>query len=129
MCAIAGVIDFEGINKKHKNWCEEAKKQLKNRGPDQDGVYVSRFSALVHTRLAVIDIEKGKQPMSLERGREKYTLVYNGELYNTEDIRKELELEGYAFEGHSDTEVVLKSYVCWKEKCVEKFNGIFAFAV
>ena len=129
MCAIAGVIDFNGINEKQRSWCVEAKKQLKNRGPDQDGIFYSDFSALVHTRLAVIDIEKGRQPMIFQQGREKYVLVYNGELYNTEEIRKELSLKGYTFEGHSDTEVVLKSYVCWKEKCVDKFNGIFAFAV
>ena len=129
MCAIAGVIDFNGINEKQKNWCVEAQKLLQNRGPDQDGIFQSDFSALVHTRLAVIDIEKGRQPMIFQRGREKFVLVYNGELYNTEDIRKELALEGYTFEGHSDTEVVLKSYVCWGEKCVDKFNGIFAFAV
>lgn len=129
MCAIAGAIDFNGINDKQRNWCIEAKKQLKNRGPDQDNIYITDFAALVHTRLAVIDIENGKQPMSFEQGREKYTIVYNGELYNTEDIRKELILEGYDFVGHSDTEVVLKSYICWKDKCVDKFNGIFAFAI
>ena len=86
MCAIAGAIDFNGINDKQRNWCIEAKKQLKNRGPDQDNIYITDFAALVHTRLAVIDIENGKQPMSFEQGREKYTIVYNGELYNTEDI-------------------------------------------
>ena len=67
--------------------------------------------------------------MIFERGREKFIIVYNGELYNTEDIRKELIAEGYSFVGHSDTEVVLKSYACWGEKCVDKFNGIFAFAI
>ena len=129
MCAIAGVIDFNGINDKHRAWAAEVRKQLKNRGPDQDNIYISDNCALIHTRLAVIDIANGKQPMTLVRGDQTFSLVYNGELYNTREIRKELTDKGYTFVGHSDTEVLLKSYICWGEKCVEKFNGIFAFAV
>ena len=129
MCAIAGVIDFNGISEKQRRWCVEAKKQLKRRGPDQDDIYYGDIAALVHTRLAVIDIENGRQPMIYMRGKEKYVIVYNGELYNTDEIRHELKLEGFDFVGHSDTEVVLKAYVCWKDKCVDKFNGIFAFTV
>lgn len=129
MCAIAGVIDFNGINDKHRAWAAEVRKQLKNRGPDQDNIYISDNCALIHTRLAVIDIENGKQPMTLVRGDQTFSLVYNGELYNTQEIRKDLIDKGYTFVGHSDTEVLLKSYICWGEKCVEKFNGIFAFAV
>lgn len=127
MCAIAGVIDFNGINDKHRAWAAEVRKQLKNRGPDQDNIYISDNCALIHTRLAVIDIENGKQPMTLVRGDQTFSLVYNGELYNTQEIRKDLIDKGYTFVGHSDTEVLLKSYICWGEKCVEKFNGIFAF--
>ena len=59
----------------------------------------------------------------------QYTLSYNGELYNTEDLRKELLKRGYSFSGHSDTEVLLTSYIEWKEKCIDHFNGIFAFAI
>ena len=63
------------------------------------------------------------------RGNEHYVLVYNGELYNTNEVRNELKSKGYSFESHSDTEVVIKAYAEFKEKCAEKFNGIFAFAV
>ena len=129
MCAIAGVVDFDGINNKHMEWAAETQKQLKNRGPDQEGIYVGNNCALIHTRLAVIDIENGKQPMTFVRGNQSFTIVYNGELYNTDEVRRELIELGYEFTGHSDTEAVLKAYVCWGDRCVEKFNGIFAFAV
>ena len=67
--------------------------------------------------------------MTVRYGEKEFTIVYNGELYNTDEIREELKLHGYSFLGHSDTEVILKSYVEWKDICVEKFNGIFAFAI
>ena len=67
--------------------------------------------------------------MTINHGQESYTLVYNGELYNTEDLRRELLAQGYTFQGHSDTEVLLTAYIHWGESCVEKLNGIFAFAV
>lgn len=84
---------------------------------------------MLHTRLAIIDPAGGNQPMAFCWAGEKYILVYNGELYNTEEIRKELISQGHQFEGHSDTEVVLHSYAHWGSGCVEHFNGIFAFAV
>ncbi len=104
-------------------------KVLSPRGPDQNGIYIKENVALIHSRLCVIDIENGIQPMTAKYGDYKYTLVYNGELYNTDEIRDELKGLGHHFIGHSDTEVVLKSYIQWKDGCVEKFNGIFAFAI
>lgn len=129
MCGIAGWISGE------YNLCEKAgilekmSETLRMRGPDENGIYIERNSALIHRRLAVVDIEHGKQPMIYIDRNEKYVLVYNGEIYNTHEVKSELLLEGFEFEGHSDTEVVLKAYVKWKEKCAEKLNGIFAFAV
>jgi asparagine synthase (glutamine-hydrolysing) len=104
---------------------------LSKRGPDENGLYISldKSAALVHRRLTVIDPDNGKQPMTFENNHAHYTLVYNGELYNTEDIRADLQKLGHEFTGHSDTEVLLHSYVEWGEKCAEHFNGIFAFAV
>ena len=84
---------------------------------------------LGHRRLTVVDPIGGKQPMVKTFQSNQYTLSYNGELYNTEDLRKELLKRGYSFSGHSDTEVLLTSYIEWKEKCVDYFNGIFAFAI
>jgi asparagine synthase (glutamine-hydrolysing) len=77
----------------------------------------------------VIDLENGCQPMRFTQGDETFILVYNGELYNTEEIRTDLASEGYTFVGHSDTEVLLKAYMAWGEDCVNRFNGIFAFAI
>ena len=84
---------------------------------------------MAHTRLAVIDVEKGRQPMEVTAGGETYTIVYNGELYNTAELRTQLEQEGTVFQTHCDTEVLLQSYVHWGPRCVEQCNGIFAFAV
>ncbi len=125
MCGIAGRIgSYNG---------EENLKGIlalqSRRGPDQDGIYQDREAALLHNRLAVIDIENGKQPMAFSQGNRHFVLVYNGELYNTEEIRGELKNKGYHFRGHSDTEVLLKAYVEWGKDCLQKFNGIFAFAV
>lgn len=129
MCGIAGEVSFENAVVKNKDSFLRMQKVLAPRGPDQNGIFINDKAALIHSRLCVIDIENGRQPMSVKYGEKEYTLVYNGELYNTEEIRNELLEHGYKFNSHSDTEVVLKSYVEWKENCVNKFNGIFAFAV
>lgn len=128
MCGIAGAVSYK--NKKYDDEIfQKMLNALKKRGPDQDGIYKTDNAVLIHTRLSVVDIENGTQPMSFDTERGKYTLVYNGELYNTEEIRKLLLEKGYAFKGHSDTEVLLYSFVEWGAKCVEMLNGIFAFAV
>ena len=82
-----------------------------------------------HKRLIVIDPEGGKQPMSFKYNGNTYTIVYNGQIYNAPELRKELQEEGFTFESHSDTEVLLKAYVLYKEEVVNKLNGIFAFAI
>ena len=129
MCGIAGVVELgSGIDTRSDTYVR-MKNVLSRRGPDQSGIYYGSNAALIHTRLCVVDIENGRQPMSYQTCERDYTLVYNGELYNTQEIRDELRREGYEFKGHSDTEVVLKAYAHWGEKCVEQFNGIFAFAV
>ncbi len=104
---------------------------LRRRGPDQEGIYLTEHAGLLHTRLAVIDPENGRQPMQRQRDAAPgtYTLVYNGELYNTAELRAELTAEGADFATHSDTEVVLQAYMHWGRDCVKRFNGIFAFAV
>jgi asparagine synthase (glutamine-hydrolysing) len=102
---------------------------LAKRGPDDTNAWVGQHAAFGHKRLVVVDPAGGKQPMTRQKNGYSYTVVYNGELYNTEDIRKELLKKGYTFQGHSDTEVLLNAYIEWKERCVELFNGIFAFAI
>lgn len=97
---------------------------LSKRGPDDTNTWKSEHVLFGHKRLAVVDVEGGKQPMTYTHQHHDYTVVYNGELYNTEDIRKELFKRGHRFLGHSDTEVLLHAYTEWKEECVTHFNGI-----
>lgn len=125
MCSIAGKINLQQDLRGENGTFLRIQNTLLKRGPDDKGIITEEHASLIHTRLAVIDIENGKQPMEIEH----YIIVYNGELYNTDELRSELKSYGVKFTGHSDTEVLLKSYIMWKEKCVEKFNGIFAFAI
>lgn len=125
MCAIAGIFDLPW----NMEIVESMLKTMKRRGPDECGTFESRSCCLLHSRLSVIDPVGGKQPMTLEMNGETYVLVYNGELYNTEEIRNDLMRLGHHFQGHSDTEVVLHAYAQWAESCLNRFNGIFAFAV
>lgn len=129
MCGIAGQISLtEDLRKLEQDYIK-MQLTLERRGPDESGVYLKEDVALIHRRLSVIDIENGKQPMIFKQGDRGYVIVYNGELYNTKEIRDELIDCGFDFVGHSDTEVVLKSFVKWGAECVDKFNGIFAFSV
>lgn len=129
MCGITGWVDFQ---RKMQNETETIRKMtetLAKRGPDDTNIWTDTHVGLGHKRLVVVDAEGGKQPMTRKRNGHNYTICYNGELYNTEDIRKELLIKGYSFQGHSDTEVLLSAYIEWEEKCVDFLNGIFAFAV
>ncbi|MGN1130059.1 MAG: asparagine synthetase B family protein, partial [Ruminococcus sp.] len=129
MCGIAGLVDNNVNLSQNLKVLSKMSKTLKSRGPDEDGIYIDHNTALIHRRLVVIDKLKGRQPMIYIHKNEKYVIVYNGELYNTEELRDDLKSKGYTFSGHSDTEVVLKSYVEYGKDCVHRFNGIFAFAV
>lgn len=125
MCAIAGILDLAA----DPVTISKMLKTMERRGPDDRGVRRTAQCTLLHTRLTIIDPEGGTQPMTLRWGGKCCTLVYNGELYNTEELRRELTKMGHCFQGHSDTEVVLHGYAQWGADCVNRFNGIFAFAV
>ncbi len=129
MCGITGMIHLEQDLTKQEQLLRQMQKTLARRGPDQEGIFLSEHCALAHTRLAVIDVDLGRQPMETEFRGETYTIVYNGELYNTPELRQQLKQEGMAFSTHCDTEVILKAYAAWGPRCVEQFNGIFAFAI
>ena len=125
MCGIAGILS-DKVDLREKRECIfKMSRSLRMRGPDAKGEYIMPDAALIHRRLAVIDVENGAQPMRFG----KYTIVYNGELYNTDEVRAELEKHGYEFETTCDTEVVLKAFHMWRERSAERFNGIFAYAV
>ena len=125
MCAIAGAV---GLNL-DMNTMKKMLITMERRGPDGNGVFNRGECTLLHSRLAIIDPDGGAQPMTMEWAGERYTLVYNGELYNTEELRSQLQGLGHRFQGHSDTEVVLHSYAQWGRDCLIRFNGIFALAV
>ncbi|WP_010192107.1 asparagine synthase (glutamine-hydrolyzing) [Bacillus sp. m3-13] len=129
MCGIAGWIDWKKDIKDQKDIVKKMAETLSLRGPDDTNIWMDRHVGFGHKRLAVVDLEGGKQPMTRNKAENDYTICYNGELYNTEDIRKELMKRGYGFKGHSDTEVLLTAYMEWKEECVHHLNGIFAFAI
>ena len=102
-------------------------KALRHRGPDNDGVWVRSHVALGHTRLSIVDIASGDQPMASQDGR--YVIVYNGEIYNYRELRQALEADGVTFRTRSDTEVVLALYVKKSAACLNKLRGMFAFSI
>lgn len=124
MCAIAGILDLSTGAAIHKML-----RTMTRRGPDATAYFEGEDCTLLHARLIVIDPAGGAQPMTLETGEETFTIVYNGELYNTSELRHELQKLGHRFHGHSDTEVLLHAYAEFREGCLDKLNGIFAFAV
>lgn len=125
MCGIAGILSKDIDLRERRPLIEDISNTLKKRGPDAGGDYTKAYISLIHRRLSVIDPEKGKQPMAFG----KYTIVYNGEIYNTDEIRNELKSKGYTFDTHCDTEVVLKAFHCYKEESCKMLNGIFAYAI
>lgn len=129
MCGIAGWIERDADMSTRMTVLNRMSATLDRRGPDENGIYINKNTALIHRRLVVIDRENGKQPMAVSHEGTTYVIVYNGELYNTDSLREELKADGFHFRGHSDTEVVLKTYIKYGCECPKKLNGIFAFAV
>lgn len=129
MCGIGGFADFNTRIKYNKETAERMSTTLSRRGPDQVGLWQDDYVTLLHRRLSVVDLDNGLQPMARNIGDREFIITYNGELYNTEDIRSELKLLGHSFTEKSDTEVLLTSYIEWGEDCVDRLNGIYAFAI
>lgn len=130
MCGIVGFTTFKKKRDLDKDILKQMTKTLSKRGPDEENYYFADNICLGHKRLIIIDAENGKQPMSRKYCDSVHTIVYNGQLYNSAEIRKELiEEYGYTFQGYSDTEVILKAYIQWGSEIVAKFNGIFSFAI
>lgn len=129
MCGVSGWVDFTKIIRNESETLEKMTNTLAKRGPDETNLWMDTHVGFGHKRLIVVDPEGGRQPMTKSKEGNKYTICYNGELYNTEDIRKVLLTKGYSFKGHSDTEVLLTAYIEWAEECVKHLNGIYAFAI
>ena len=128
MCSICGEINFLEPKNNH-SLINEMNGTMKHRGPDASGFFLDKTVSLGHNRLCVMDIENGAQPMSVIYGNKKYTIVYNGEIYNCEELRKEIKRQGIFLRTNCDTEVVLYSYILYGEDCPSMLNGIFAFCV
>lgn len=129
MCGITGWVNFKKDLRLQQNVLHTMTKTLKKRGPDAENIWTETHAAFGHQRLIVIDPSGGEQPMTRSKSGTNYTMAYNGELYNTDELRRELQKRGYHFSSNSDTEVLLISYIEWQEQCVDHLNGIFAFAI
>ena len=126
MCGIAGLINF---NTEHLDISpiKHMTDSLFHRGPDDLGYFNDNYVAFGFRRLSILDLSMGHQPMESNNGR--YVIVFNGEIYNFKEIRKSLSNEGYSFKTNCDTEVILYAFQHWGIHCIQKFNGMFAFAI
>ncbi len=133
MCGICGYVDFNKNfikeSNKHRVGVRKMSDSLIPRGPDDRGEWVGERAVFAHRRLAVIDPIGGYQPMKRVCEGYEFIIVYNGELYNTKELRDDLESFGYKFETTSDTEVLLYAYIHYGTGCLKRLNGIFAFAI
>lgn len=129
MCGIVGFVNLTKDISNSKNIITLMNESIKKRGPDEDGYYYSKHAVLGHKRLIVIDPKGGKQPMTVKYNNCTYHIVYNGQLYNTSELKDELLENGFEFETYSDTEVLLKSFILWGYDVVKKLNGIYGFAI
>ena len=130
MCGFTGFVNLKKkLNDNSRTILENMNNTLAKRGPDEDGYYVSENACLAHKRLIVIDPVGGKQPMIEHKSYGDYIICYNGQIYNTKEIKETLIENGFEFKGHSDTEVILKGYIHYGNDIVNHINGIFAFAI
>ncbi len=130
MCGIAGWISWNEDLREADGIIEKMSDTMQHRGPDAKGIWNSRHAALGHRRLIVVDPEGGKQPMVRVNRERTFVITYNGELYNTLELRRDLEKKGHIFYSrNSDTEVLLTAYIEWGVDCVNRFNGIYSFGI
>ena len=131
MCGIVGFTNYNGNmrNEEAQRVLTNMNNTLSKRGPDENGIYIKEDICIAHRRLIVIDPEGGKQPMICKYLGNTYVITYNGQIYNTKELRETLEESGFTFEGHCDTEVLLKAFIYYGYNVVNHLNGIFAFAI
>ena len=129
MCGIVGFADFKKELPNKDIILNNMLQSISKRGPDEEGAYLNKHIALGHKRLIVIDSEGGKQPMIQKYSLGEYVIIYNGQIYNTKELKETLLENGFSFSTYSDTEVLLKSYIFYGKDVVNHLNGIFAFAI
>lgn len=127
MCGIAGIYRRNGLHEQARGQLDQAIRSLKSRGPDSSGTFMHPQIGLVHTRLAILDLQSGQQPW--RETASNITLIFNGEIYNFAALRNELIAKNHTFTGYSDTEVLAKAYLEWGIDCIEHLRGMFAFAL
>ncbi|MEZ0152396.1 MAG: XrtA/PEP-CTERM system amidotransferase [Candidatus Reddybacter sp.] len=127
MCGIAGILDTRGQQDIDRDLLGRMNQSQFHRGPDEGGQHFEPGLGLAHRRLSIIDLSSGQQPMYNDD--KSVCVVFNGEIYNFPTLRKELEAKGYVFKSHCDTEVIVHGWSAWGEACVDKFRGMFAFAI
>lgn len=129
MCGIVGFINYKNDISSNKSVLEKMTHKLYNRGSDEYGYYLKEHVALGHRRLIIIDPDGGKQPMIKKYSFGEYVIVYNGQIYNTKELKQILKEQNFDFETYSDTEVLLKGFIHFGKKIVNYLNGIFSFAI
>ena len=129
MCGFVGNVNLKENLVTKKDVLISMNNVLSKRGPDESGYYTSEHVLLGHRRLIVIDPDGGKQPMTFKHNGNTYVIVYNGQIYNTKELKETLKANNIKLESYSDTEILLKSYIFYKEDIVNHLNGIFAFAI
>lgn len=129
MCGFVGFANRKENVIQNRSILEKMNETLCKRGPDEDGYYINENICMGHKRLIVIDPKGGKQPMIEKSSYGEFVISYNGQIYNTKELRKTLEENGFTFNSYSDTEVLLKSYIYYGNDVVNHLNGIFAFAI
>jgi len=127
MCGIAGFVSFDGLPPDAGRTASRMRDVLTHRGPDEAGLFCDAHAALAHRRLSIVDLSTGQQPIANEDGRVQ--VVFNGEIYNHAEIRRELEARGHQYRTRSDTETIVHAYEQWGDDCVDRFRGMFAFAI
>jgi asparagine synthase (glutamine-hydrolysing) len=127
VCGITGIVDLTQRRPIDTNLLERMNGSLGHRGPDGDGFHFEPGVGFGHRRLSIIDLEGGKQPLYNEDNT--VVVTYNGEIYNFKDIEVELRARGHVFRTRCDTEVIVHAWEEWGERCVDRFNGMFAFAI
>lgn len=133
MCGISGFSNWNTDYSQHQEHyltiLDNMRRALKHRGPDEDGVYLSSHTGLAHTRLSVIDLNTGRQPITRQFENRTFTIIHNGEIYNMPELRQELIQKGVSFQTTSDAEVLLMGFITYGTDFVKQCNGIFAFAI
>jgi asparagine synthase (glutamine-hydrolysing) len=127
MCGIAGIVSCDGLDQDAPARAKRMRDIIAHRGPDEAGLHCDAYAALAHRRLSIVDLSTGQQPLSNEAG--SVWIVFNGEIYNHADLRRELEAHGHVYRTKSDTETIVHAYEQWGEACVDRFRGMFAFAI